>query len=256
MPSVNDNLTAIRLLLDRPDPQRPGLDLLFQLLSDQVQHHQNQLQNSGSQWSVASYTLSTGAGNEDYVVAAADFGKPFLVYTEDASDQSFVRREVPFVMLQNVDQFYSGVRQPQLTDQHTVQMVSFYRSSGTWYVRVTPIPSGSKNYTVWYETTGESPLSLGSSVGLSPFNHLIRVQTALAALPHCGWGELTNEAIGRTGEAWERKVKALAGARNREEAQFQKEFSTYIGTLMQSGIESRDGFGDDCGMLWANIPNW
>lgn len=257
MPTVNDNITAVRLLLDRPDPQRPGLDLLFQLISDQVQHHQNQLQNSSAQWAVDSFPLYTASGQEDYLLSAANFGKPFFVYTEDATDQAFVRHEIPFVMMQNVDQFYRGVRQTQLTDYHTTQFISFYRKDDdAWWARVTPIPSASKQYIIWYETTGDTPLSLGSQKGLTPFNHLIRVQTALAALPHCGWGALTNEALGEAGEAWARKTAALAAARLREEAQYQREFSTYIGTLAQAGIEPRIGFGDDDTQWFANIASW
>lgn len=257
MPSVNDNLTAVRLLLDRPDPQRPGLDLLFQLIGDQIQHHQNQLQNSSAQWAVDSFPLYSSSGQEDYLLSAANFGKPFFVYAEDATDMAFVRHEVPFVMMQNIDQFYRGVRQTQMVDQHTAQFISFYRKDDdAWWARMTPIPSASKQYVIWYETSGEAAISLGSQKGLTPFNHLIRVQTALAALPHCGWGELTNEAIGPAGDAWARKTTALAVARTREEAMYQKEFSTYIGTLMQAGIEPRDGFGDDSVNWFGNIPAW
>jgi len=257
MPTLNDNLTAIRLLLDRADPQRPGLDILFQLLTDQVQHHHNQLQNSSAQWSVNSFLLTTSSGNEDYLLSADNFGKPFFVYSEDSSSESFVRREIPFVCLQNIDQFYWGTRQTQLTDQHTVQFISFYRSSGSWYARVTPIPSGSKTYVVWYETADIPSPALGSTDGISCFNHLIRVQTALAALPHCGWGEFHPESMGEKGEVWERKVRMLAEARRADEIKYQKEFSTYIGTLMQAGVEPRSYFGDEGGgAWWGNSASW
>ncbi len=252
MPTLNENLTAIRLLLDKPDDQRPSMDLLFQLLGDQVQHHHNQLQNSSAQWSVANYTLTTSPGVEDYLVVAADFGKPFFVYAEDATNNAFVRREIPFVMLHNIDQFYMGVRAPQLTDQHAVQFISFYRSSGAWYARVTPIPASTKDYVVWYETAAVPTLALGSTEGLSPFNHLIRVQTALAALPHCGWGEFHPEALGEKGNVWERKIRTLAAARTAEEVKYQKEFSTYLGTIMQAGVAPRDGYGDGDDTWWIN----
>lgn len=252
MPTFNDNLTAIRLLLDRPDPQRPGLDILFQHLTDQVQHHHNQLQNSSAQWSVASILLTTSGGNEDYLLSADNFGKPFFVYTTDDSNESYVRREIPFVMLQNIDQFYSGVQQTQITDQHTVQYISFYRSAGSWYARVTPIPSGSRAYTIFYETADIPAPALGSIEGISCFNHLIRVQTALAALPHCGWGEIHPLAKGEAGLIWARRIESLAKALAPNEAKYQKEFSTYIGTLMQAGVESRDPFGDGGDLYWFN----
>lgn len=258
MPSLNDNLSIIRLLLDKPDPQNPSPDLLFTLLTHQVQHHLNQLQNSSAHWSVAQWSLITSTGNEDYLIAASNFGKPFFVESADLTDISFVRREVPFVLLQNKDQFYRGVQQTQISEAHTAQLISFYRSFEGWYARITPIPGGSKEYRVWYETAAIPEPALGSQIGLSPFQHLICVQTALAALPHCHWGQVRPDAESqRHGVAWERKTKAIAAARLKEEAQFQREFSTYIGTLMQAGIESRDAFGDDCDTLWwANTVSW
>ena len=257
MPSLNENLTTIRLLLDRPDPEKPGDQMLLQLLIHQVQHHLNQLQNSSAQWSVDRLLLISSNGQEDYLISADNFGKPFFVETSDSSDISFVRREVPFVMLQNKNAFYQGVQQTQISESHTAQLISFYRTGESWFARLTPIPGGSKTYTVWYETANISAVTLDASSGLSPFQSLICVQTALSALPACAWGPIRAESTGPEGEAWVRKTTALAVARGREEERFQKEFSTYIGTLMQSGIEARTPFGDDADSFWwNNVASW
>lgn len=255
MPSLNENLSTVRLLLDRPDPQQPGDAILFTLLTQQVQHHLNQLQNSSSHWSVYNWPIITAPGEDEYLVTAQNFGKPFLVETvlDPSADTpySFSRREIPFVLLQNRTQFYRGPQQIGVTSVHTAVMVTFYRSSDAgWYLRFTPTPSETKEYRVWYETAASPVPSLGADIGLSPFQHLICVQTALAAIPHCSWGEVRADADGPKALAWERKTKAIALARSREEAQFQKEFSTYIGTLMQAGIEPRDGFGDEGFGYW------
>lgn len=250
MATLNENLSQIRLLLGQPDPQNPSAVILFELLNNQVQHHINQLQNSSAAWSVASIDITTGDGQEDYLLTATDFGKPFLVYTADSSDISHVRREVPFVTMQNVDQFYRGVQQTQISDYHTAQTATFYRSNGSDYLRLTPIPGGAKTYTVWYETTGVGNRALGDAPGLSPFHHLIRVQTALAALPHCAWGNARFDGKDKDARAWERKTRALGMALAQDEAKFQKEFSTYLGTLMQAGVEDRQPFGGELDTVW------
>lgn len=248
MPTVSQNLAQVRALLNEPSPQTPSDRVLFEILSNQIIHHQSQLQNSASNWAVYSFELTAVQGQEDYLVPAADFGKPFLVYWDDPNDTYRPRVEVPFAMMQNADQFYNGPRQVYSSSDTypTVSTVSFFRQSDGWYARFTPIPGGSTTYTIWYETLPKAPESLGDSPGLSPFHHLIRAQTALAALPYCGWGDVRVDSVERAkAAAWERQTTALATALGVQVAQFQKEFSTYIGSLMQAGVERRQGFGDD-----------
>lgn len=246
MPSVQQNLSMIRELLDEPTPQKPSDRILFQLLGNQILHHQTQLQNSGAPWEVLDWTLTVSAGTEDYLVTAANFGKPFWVHTEDPTDPYSPRVDVPFSLLQNADQFYSGPRRVHSTNnnQPTAAVITFYRQPDAFYARVTPVPGGSATYNVWYETAPSFPASLGDAPGLSPFHHLIRIQAALAAIPYCAWGNIAAEALEpRIAAAWERKAKALALSLGKQEEQFQRQFDTYIGTLMTAGVEDRQGFG-------------
>ena len=249
MATLRSNLAQVRLLLGHPDPHMPDDGVLFELLSNQVQHHLNQLQNGQGHWSIDTWTLTVSTGNEDYLVTAGNFGKPFLVYTSDSTNFAHVRREVPFALMQNLGQFYAGPERVQVSDRHTVQLFTFYRRNGSWYVRATPIPGETKSYEVWFET-GVAPTSLGDEAGLTPFQHLIRIQTAIAALPHCGWTGAKFNGSDQEARAWERKARSLAASLGQDEGKFQKEFSTYLGTIMQAGIESRDPFGAEADTAW------
>lgn len=249
MATLRSNLAGMRTLLGYPDPHEPGDPLLFALLSNQVQHHHNQLQNGQGHWSVDQFDLTVGGSPEDTLIAAGNVGKPFWVHTVDPNNISHVRREVPFVLLQNIGQFYEGPQQLETGGLHSVQYFTIYRRAGAWYAKPTPIPGTAENYVIWFET-GDAPKSLGDEAGLSPFQHLIRTQAALAALPHCAWTGARFNGTDREAAAWERKTRALALSLGQDEQKFQKEFSTYLGTLMQAGVEAREGFGDGYDWLY------
>lgn len=248
MPTVQQNMQLVRTLLNEPDPDAPKDTLLFELFGNQVAHHVSQLANSGSPWAVNSTVLNAVASTEDYQISAADFGKPFWVHSEDATDPYRPRVEIPFSMIQNADLFYQGPRQLYSSNDNnpTATVISFYRTASGYYARVTPVPGGSCDYRIWYEVAPGQPSSLGETPGITPFHHLVRVQTAIAALPYTRWGNLSVDAKeDRHVDRWERQVEALAKAFVKQEAQFQRQFEIFIGSLMQSGVEARDGWGDE-----------
>lgn len=248
MPTTIENLAMIRRLLDDPDPHKPSDPKLFEFFGNQVMHHKSRLQNSGAPWDVMDYLLTVSPGQEDYIVQVGDFGKPFLVYTEDQNDQFRPRVEIPFSLIQNTDLFWAGPRQVHATNDNTNSAVAFtfYRKSGGFYARVTPIPGGSTSYRIWYEVAPAPPGSLGDTPGITPFHHLIRMQTAIASLPYCAWGDLRADAEkDKHVERWRGKIDLLSEAFLKQEQQFDREFSTYIGSLMQSSAEARMGFGDE-----------
>lgn len=247
MPTIVENLAQVRALLDEPTEQQPSDRILFEILGNQVQHHLNQLQNSSAAWSVREWTINTTAGQEDYLVTAPDFGKPFLCYFDDPSNTYRPRVEIPFSTLQNVNMFYNGPKQVYNTTQNVpmVSTVTFYATDYAWYMRFTPIPGGATTYKVWYETLTHTPQSLGDTFGLSPFHHLVRTQTALNALPYCKWGEIRIDAEKpHLQKAWQLKTQAMAASLTHQEVQFQRQFDTYIAELMEAGTERRMGFGD------------
>ncbi len=157
--------------------------------------------------------------------------------------------------MQNADMFYSGPVQPYISssDLFSAVVISFYHKEGSWYARLTPVPGGTVTYRVWYETSPGGQLNLGDTPTLSPFHHLIRVRTALAALPYAGWGSVRSDADDpKKAAAWERKTKALATALAIQSADFERQFETYLASLTDAGVERRQAFGDD--YLNATMP--
>jgi hypothetical protein len=183
--------------------------------------------------------LTTGSGSEDYLLAAANFGRPFLVYTTDASDTYHVRREIPIVLMQDADLRYFGPQQSGFSDSHSAAAIVFYRQFENWYARVAPIPGGTSTYEIWYEATYEYG-SPGDSVGLSAFHHLLRVQTAISALPHCAWRGMS---LTENPKAWEMKVKALRDSLVYDEVKYQKEFDSYRAQSSREGVGSKQPYG-------------
>lgn len=248
MPTTIENISLIRGLLDDPDPHKPSDPKLFEFFGNQVTHHVSRLQNSGAPWDVEDFLLTVSSGQEDYLLPVGNFGKPFLVYTEDQADPYRPRVEIPFSLIQNTDLFYSGPRQVYANNDNVNRAVvfTFYRKQGTFYARVTPVPGGSASYRVWHEVAPAPPGSLTDTPGITPFHHLIRIQTAIAGLPYCSWGNLRVDAeTDRHVRQWKMKVDTLGAVFAKQETQFDREFSTYIGSLMQSGAEARDPYGED-----------
>lgn len=244
MPTINENLAGIRQLLSEPDDDSPKQHIIYEHLFNQIQHHLAQLNNTQAAWTVNSFTLQLTQGTEDYLITATDFGKPFWCYTINPQDRYFWRREIPFYQLQNLDLAYRG---PQLSSYvgppSDAAAIAFYRVGQSAYARVAPIPGGASQIVIWYETVLLQAQALGDAPGLTPFHHLVRVQTALSVLADCNWGTVRYD--NENAKAWERRVKMKESALLRDEAKFQAEFSRYIGTLVEGGIHSRDGFGQD-----------
>jgi len=248
MATLTQNMVEIRYLLDEPAEGSPSDRILWSILNNQVFHHKSQLQNSSAQWDVDSWPLVTAAGVEDYLITATNWGKPFWVHTEDLTQPQLARVEIPFSMLQNTDMFYGGPAQPYISssDLFGAAVISFYSRAGSWYARITPIPGGTVTYRLWFEVTPSAPLSPGDTAGISPFHHLIRVKTALSALPYTKWGGVAVDADDpKKAVAWERKVKALGLALGMQATDFEHQFDTYLASLTDAGVERRQAFAED-----------
>ena len=240
MPTQNDNIGAIRRRLGFPLPDSPSDPLLMQLLLDQTAHYTASLANTRNHWSVDKYDQSVSAGTEDYVVPAGqNFGRPFLVHTADPNDPYHSRREIPIVLMQDADLRYVGPQQSGLVADHTATEVIFYRRYENWFVRFVPIPGGSATYSIWYETVYEYG-SPDENIGVNAFHHLLRVQAALSALPHCGWRDMT---LATQPKMWDMKVKALRDSLVYDEAKFQKEFNSYRAQSSREGVSQKVPYG-------------
>jgi len=247
MPQVSENLSLIRQRLKQPDPHQPTDNQILNILIEHVYDHCAQLQNTANHWSIGWTEINTSSGTEDYAITAQDFGRPFLVYTNDPSNQFHHRREIPFSMLQDNEQRYSGPEKSGSgggTGSHSAVEISFFKkapSAPAWYARLTPIPGESVKYIVGYEADYQFG-SLGESPGVSSFHHLIRVQTALSALPLCAWGKL---AIDQEREGWKLQADALRDSFLHDEAIYQKRFDSYKANSSRAGVTQKLGVGWD-----------
>lgn len=241
MPTVAENLSAIRQRLGAPNPDRPSDPQLLNIYIDHVGNHCVQLQNTRSHWSVGRWTLTVDSGTEDYIIGAADFGRPFLVYTTDDTNAFHVRREVPFTLLQDADQRYQGPQQTQ-QQKHSAVEIAFYRTgpaSPQWMARVIPIAGDSATYEVFYEANYTFG-ALSDSPGLTLFHHLVRVQTALSALPLCAWGDMS---IKENPKSWQLQAQALRDVLLHDEEIFQKQFDSYRAQSTKEGVSRKRGEG-------------
>lgn len=238
------NIAIIRRRLGHPLPASPDDGTLLTMLVDQIAHHTTQLSVTRNHWAVDKWILSTQANMEEYPVTAGNFGRPFLLYTIDQTDPYHFRREIGFSMLQDIDRRYIGpaTATPSSGNQHTAVQVSFYRKEGQgWFVRPTPIPANYAQYELWYETNYNFG-SMGDAPGLDVFHHLLRVQTALSALPHCEWAGAT---MADNLEAWKTKVALLRDSLVHDEMIFQQTFNSYKAQATRDGVTSKLGYAPE-----------
>jgi len=176
---------------------------------------------------------------EDYIIAAPDFGRPFLVYTSDPSDPYHVRTEIPMTLMQNADRLYDGPQQTYSAYQHTASQICFYRSNGNWMARPVPIPGGNGEYCVWYETQYTNN-AMEDRVGVENFHHLIRVQAALSVLPDCEWRGITKR---ENRSDWQLEHNTRKDALLRDEAKYQKQFQQFISQMTREQVTSKLPYG-------------
>lgn len=229
MPTTTQNMQSVRLRLGNPDPEKPSDPQLLDIMIEHIADHCAQLQNTRNHWSIYHWRLAVNDGTEDYLIPANDFGRPFLIHTVDDADPYHVPQEIPFSFLQDASQRNLG---PQ---------ICFYRlapSTPVWWARLVPVPRAERTYKIWYEadyTFG----SLGDAPGLSSFHHLIRVQTALSALPLASWGDLS---IRNDREGWGVQAQALRDVLLHDEAIYQKRFDAYKAQSSRDGVNSKLGY--------------
>lgn len=249
MPTYSENIPLIRQRLNQPDPHKPSDLQILNILIEHVYDHCAQLQNTANHWSAGWTQIQTSAGTEDYPIIAGDFGRPFLVYTDDPANEFHWRREIPFTLLQNADQLYRGPEKSGTATVHSAVEISFYRktpSNPSFYARFTPIPGETSNYIIGYEANYEFG-ALGDSPGISSFHHLIRVQTALSVLPLCAWGKL---ALDDDRAGWQLQQTTLRDSFLHDEAIYQKRFDSYKANSSRAGVSQKRGVG------WEYEEGW
>ena len=239
-----ENLSAIRRRLGYPLGDAPSDPQLMQLLVDQLANYNAELANTVNHWSVDHYQLPVNQGQEDYLVTAPNFGRPFLVYSVDGTDPYHARREIPIRLLQDADQLYSGPQQSYSSLDDTLTAICFYRRYENWMARAVPIPGGPGTYEVWYETVYEYG-SPSDQIGLSAFHHLLRVRTAISALPLVEWRDCSPRL---NAAGWQMKVAALRDSLVLDDVRFTKQFNSYKAQSSREGIGMKIPWGSMSGV--------
>lgn len=257
MPTNTQNVALIRRRLGNPAEDSPSDNTIMEFLVDNLLNFQASLVNTRNHWSVYNWTLQVSSGVEDYPVSAGDFGRPFLVYTVNPQDAYHWRREIPFSLMQDADRRYQGPQQSQSAYPHSAAEMVFYRVGQQWYVRPVPIPGQSAQYQVWYETN-YNYASPSDIVGLEAFQNLVRVQTALSALPHVAWRGMSPL---ENAKAWEAKIRMIAASLQHDESKYQKNFNDYRASSMRDGVNVKQGYapsydGGDMTGLGAMIQGY
>lgn len=242
MATIAQNIGAIRRRLGNPLDNSPSDALILQALTDHLHNHQASLVNTRNHWSVDKFRLAVSDGVEDYVVAAANFGRPFLVYTVDDTDAYHWRREVPFTLLQDADQRYQGPVKSGSADEHSAVEIAFYRREGLgWYCRLIPMPAATGEYEIWYETNYQYS-GLSDAPGLEAFHHLVRIQAALSVLPDCEWDGIRKR---EQPQLWQTEAQARAAALMRDEQIFKTQFDNYRAQSSRESVNSKLGYAFD-----------
>ena len=187
MITVNDLLSGIRNYLRFPPEMVLGDGTILDRLLDKLDFYTSELNLTDQNWLLEKFPLPVSANEGTYTITPGDWGRPILCETVDDTDPQYIRREVPIVDFQDRDRFYSG---PNTALQRPVQCISFYQKGGAIRVDLTPIPSTSGAYQIWYEPSRIIPTALTSTpLRLECFANLVKVDTALSCLPDCNYDD-------------------------------------------------------------------
>lgn len=245
MATVQEMMSNVRLRLGDPLPEKPGARHILKAVLDHTQSVYNQLNNVSRGWSVREIPLQVSANQDDYLLAAADFGKPLLVLTSDPSFSSHWERSVPFYEIQNLNLAYDGPRDGANWmsgfidgSNHTAAGLAFYRVEGDAVrVRVRPVPQASATYKITYMTGDwRTSAALESSPVLREHHQLIEVRASLSVLPVAEWeGCDTKENQGQR--------KNFSDVLRGEEQLYRRDFEAFIRSVGGHRISFRYGNG-------------
>lgn len=226
--NIRGMLTNVRIRCGDPVAQRPSDRTLLLLLSTQLQRFFNKTSLSGKPWAVDELTL-TLAGNSDYAIPAdSSFGKPIQVRTVPNTGE--IERNIDFFELGELNHDWSF---PQgyggFSSTHSAARLAFFRKSGNdqVYVRALPTGQASASYKVLYQigVYGETT-SLDETPMLPEHHALIEIRTAIAALPHCQWGDDKADNANRR--------KELGVTLDLDSRDLERDFRSYISNMSAS----------------------
>lgn len=161
--------------------------LVLTALYDRIQHYKNELHLTDEGWDIDKFTLTVSANKEEYLISAADFGRPFFVETFEPGKPLFRRREIDIARVQDRD-LYTQVSE-QAGNKHSAEVFLFANiGSADPIVQVLPVPQRTATYRIWHERIlGEEPILTEVPNFLRQFFPLLKVAVCMDVLPMCGY---------------------------------------------------------------------
>ena len=195
--TIIEQISRIRDLLGRPEPQYPAPhDMLRQTFSEMMLMV-NETINTGKAWATETIQLNYTPSQSTYDINVNNFGKPLFV-TRLVENQFIHRISVPFDEVNN--QNYGAVWNVGWASwaglfpyDQTPERMSFYREGSVnpiCKVTIQPMPQTSCVYEITYlpgYITNDNALS--SSVQLPEHAELVRLRAATSLLPYARWSE-------------------------------------------------------------------
>lgn len=236
---ASEVISSVRATLDYPSYDKLKPQVVLMKLREKLDHYLNRLNLTDRDWFLDKWVLNAQLNQEYYLVSADSFGRPISCETQDLTDLSHIRRDVRLVDLQDRSLFYegpvvAGITPTLVSPKHSAECLSFYRDANGLMVRITPVPSDSAEYLIWYEPNRPMPAILSSNLTfLDQFNNLLVVDLALTCLPYCDL-----DAIVLSEGYYKRRTKgdALREALTRDLQMYLATFEEYIQNDTQQRI--------------------
>lgn len=245
-------IAGIRERLGRPPYDTLSNDTIYEFLQDEIENLNTRAKLANQNWIIANTIVTVHQDNYNRVpINPGDFGRADTVETFDNGAPDFRRRELDIIDYQDIDQHWSG-RKPIAGDSiypHNSRKVAFYRDdTGQWFAIFVPPPFISTQYKIWYQPGFTLPRALTEKPGfrMELFYNLLKINTAIACLPHMAMG-LKKHGF------WDPDLfAALQGTLMDRKAEFDTSFERWIAqnNEEQSGMvtpfnASRRGYFDD-----------
>ncbi len=219
----------VKTRLGHPRAQSPSNRDILLNLTTQIQRYMNKLALSGRTWAVDEVSLTVANGQEDYAIAALNFGRPIQVRTVYPQNPSYVERDIEFDELGDMNfnwpypKNFGSLTYNVDGSPNTAQRMAFFRKSGLDqpYVRVTPIPAMPATYQILYQVGDFAHSAALATVPVLPQHHdLLEIRTAISLLPHTMWGDDSRANSDRQ--------QALALSLKNDEIALAADFEQYI----------------------------
>lgn len=192
------NLFAIRGLLDYPQPNSPSFDLLLRQEIAEERDLINETNNTGKPWAMNEYQFIFTPGIDTYSINVSDFGKVLFCLRNTTNPY------IPWlpVGVNDVTQmqygtllsyFYGNGWTQSFALSETIEKISFFRTGATnpiFQCRIQPMPQQSWTYRLFYlpgYIGDDDPLE--TAVLMSEHVELLRLRAAAALLPYAKWSD-------------------------------------------------------------------